>query len=124
MDVIHTSIWVSDLQETLEFLVDGIGLKITRSFTLNGVENVYVGGTNGEIQLRYDPERPNPEPDRAALDHIAIAVNDVDTEVECIVDRTHCNVVDGPTTVDDADARVAFLEDPDGYVIELVESVV
>lgn len=123
MDVIHTAIWVSDLQGARDFFVDGIGLEENWSFTMDGVRNVYVGGPHGEIQLRYDPDRTPPDPDRSALDHIAIAVEDVNREVERIVDRTGCDVIDGPRTVSAAGARVAFLDGPDGYVVELVEDL-
>lgn len=123
MDVIHTAIWVSSLDDGREFFVDGLGLDENWSFTFNGVENVYVGGEHGELQLRYDPERPAPEPDRMVLDHVAVSVDDVDAKFERVIERTGCDVVDGPTTVEVAGARVAFIEGPDGYVVELVEDL-
>lgn len=123
MDVIHSAIWVSDMQRAREFFVDVVGLEENWSFTLDGVENVYVGGEHGEIQLRHDPDRPDPDPDRWGFDHIALSVDDVDAECERIVEATGCAVIDGPTTVDPADARVAFLNGPDGYVVELVEEL-
>ena len=123
MDVIHTAIWVSDMEEAREFFVDAVGLSENWSFTLDGVENVYVGSQHGEIQLRHDPDHPEPDPDRSALDHIAVSVDDVDAEFERIVDTADCDVVEGPATVEPAEARVAFLEGPDGYVLELVEDL-
>lgn len=121
MDVIHTAIWVSDLEDAREFFVDGLGLEENWSFTLDGVENVYVGGEHGEIQLRYDPDHDLPDPDRDRIDHIAVAVDDADAETERMVEETGCEVVDGPLTVEVAEARVSFIEGPDGYVVELVE---
>jgi lactoylglutathione lyase len=123
MDVIHTAIWVSDLDEARAFFVDALGLEETWSFTLEGVENVYVGGEHGEIQLRHDPDRDAPEPDRTSIDHIAVSVDDVDAETERVVEETGYAVLDGPVTMDVADARVSFLKGPDGYVVELVESL-
>lgn len=123
MDVIHTAVWVSDMDAARGFLVDGVGLEEHRSATLDGVENVWLGGEHGEIQLRHAPDRPDPAPDRSGFDHVALSVEDVDAELERIVDRTGCAVVDGPTTYDVANARVAFLEGPDGYVLELVEEL-
>ena len=123
MDVIHTAIWVSDLDEARAFFVDALGLEETWSFTLEGVENVYVGGEHGEIQLRHDPDRDAPEPDRTSIDHIAVSVDDVDAETERVVEETGYAVLDGPVTMDAADARVSFLKGPDGYVVELVESL-
>ena len=123
MDVIHTAIWVSDLDEARAFFVDALGLDETWSFTLDGVENVYVGGEDGEIQLRYEPDRDVPEPDRRTIDHIAVLVDDVDAKTEEMVEETGCTVADGPMTMDAPNARVSFLEGPDGYVVELVESL-
>lgn len=123
MDVIHSAVWVSDLDAARAFFVDALGLEENSSFTLDGVENVYVGGENGEIQLRYDPERGDPKPDRRGLDHVAVSVGDVDAETDRMVEETGCAVVDGPMTVEQANARVAFLDGPDGYVVELVETL-
>lgn len=121
MDVIHTAIWVSDLEDAREFFVDGLGLEENWSFTLDGVENVYVGGEHGEIQLRYAADHGTPNPDRETIDHVAVSVDDVDAETERMVEETGCAVVDGPMTVGTAGARVSFIEGPDGYVVELVE---
>jgi lactoylglutathione lyase len=123
MDVIHTCIWVSDMDAAREFYLDGIGLEEHRSATLGGVENVWLGGEHGEIQLRYAEDHPDPAPDRGDFDHLALSVDDVDGEVERIVDNTGATVLDGPRTVDVAEARIAFLEGFDGYVIELVEDL-
>ncbi|MFB6304259.1 MAG: VOC family protein [Haloferacaceae archaeon] len=124
MDVIHTAIHVSDLDAMREFYVDALGLAEHHSFTYRGVENVYVGGEHGEIQFRYDPDRERPvEPDRETLDHLAVGVDDVDDAFDDLVTETGCPVVDRPTTVDQAGARVAFVEDPEGYVLELVEEL-
>ncbi len=62
MDVIHAAIWVSDLDDARAFFVDALDLEENWSFTLDGIENVYVGGDHGEIQLRYDPDREDPDP--------------------------------------------------------------
>ena len=123
MDVIHTCIWVSDMDAAREFFLDGIGLEEHRSATLGGVENVWLGGEHGEIQLRHEPDHPDPAPDRSAFDHLALSVDDVDGEVERIVDATGATVLDGPRTVDVANARIAFLEGVDGYVVELVQDL-
>lgn len=123
MDVIHTAIWVSDMDEAKSFFVDGLGLQERWSFTMDGVENVYVGGDHGEIQLRSSDEHPEPIPERTTLDHIAVSTEDTDGKTEAVIAETGCAVLDGPRTIDAANARVAFIEGPDGYVIELVEDL-
>ncbi|MFB6302221.1 MAG: VOC family protein [Haloferacaceae archaeon] len=122
MDVIHTAIWVDDLDAMRSFYVDVLGLDEHRSFTFRGTENVYVGGDHGEIQFRYDPERSTPvDPERETVDHVAVGVADVDGAFADLVDETDCPVVEEPMTVEQAGTRVAFVEDPTGYVLELVE---
>ncbi len=123
MDVIHAAATVSDLEEARAFFVDAFGPSESWSFTLDGVQNVYVGGEHGEIQLRYDPDAPAPAPDRTDLDHLAVSVDDVEATTERLVEETGCAVVDGPMVVEPANARASFVEGPDGCVVELVESL-
>lgn len=120
MDVIHTAIWVSDLDEVQEYYEDVLGLEHTWRFELEGVTNYYVAGeADAEIQFKYDPDRAPPSP--AGIDHIAVAVDDTEAVLERITSRTEYGVVDGPLEVEPANAYVAFVEAPDGYVVELVE---
>ncbi|MDQ2052212.1 VOC family protein [Natronolimnohabitans sp. A-GB9] len=121
MDVIHSAIWVSDIDETLSFYVDVLGLEKTREFESgDGAKNVYVAGDSEiELQFKYHPDRELPEP--SGFDHVAVSVDDTDAELERIVEETDCPIRRGPLTSDGANARVAFIEDPDGYGIELVE---
>ena len=123
MDVLHSAVWVSDIEETLSFYVDAMGLEKTREFVSgDGAKNVYVAGEGEtEIQFKYDPDHSVPAQDGAGFDHVAVAVDDTDTEVERLVEETGCTVRRGPLTSDGANARVAFIEDPDGYGVELVE---
>jgi lactoylglutathione lyase len=121
MDVIHAALWVSDLEETLSFYVDALGLEKTREFESgDGATNAFVAGeSDEEIQFKYDPDVEQPEP--AGFDHVAVAVDDTDAELERLVEETGCTVRRGPLTSEGANARVAFVEDPDGYGVELVE---
>jgi len=123
MDLIQVAIWVSELKTARSFFVDVIGLEETRSITIDGIKNVCVGGSHGEIQLRYDPDQDDPTPDRTTIDHIAISVNDVDSKISRIAEAPSCTIIEYPQTVDETNSRVAFIEGPDGYIIELVEDL-
>lgn len=121
MDVLHSAIWVSDINETLSFYVDALGLKKTNEFESgDGAKNIYVAGeSDTEIQFKYDPGREVQE--ATGFDHVAVAVDDTDAEVERLIEETGCTLRRGPLTSEGANARVAFIEDPDGYGVELVE---
>lgn len=123
MDVIHTALWVSDIEQTREFYVDALGLTENWSFTGDdGVENVYIGGENGEFQFKYDPDG-GPEIESGTMAHVAVSVDSTDETVERLVDRVDPPIQTAPTTMDELGLRVAFVEDPDGYVVELVEEL-
>lgn len=121
MDLAHVALCVSDLERAMDFYGE-LGFEETHRFTLNGVENVYLddgGEGDGDIQLRYDPDRTTPiAPSRADVDHVAFTVEDVDAQFERALDAGGAAVLE-PTRVPEADAYVAFLEDPEGYTVEL-----
>jgi lactoylglutathione lyase len=118
MDLAHTAICVSDLDRAMEFY-DTLGFEETNRFTLDGVENVYLGRDgDSDLQLRYDPERTTPvAPNRADVDHIAFTVDDVEGTFETAIDAGAAPVLE-PTEIDAADAFAAFVEDPEGYTLE------
>jgi lactoylglutathione lyase len=124
MDLNHVALWVSDLDASLSFYVDGLGFDRQRSWTDDGAENVYVGTESGELQLRYDPDRTTPiAPSRADTDHVAFSLESpeaVDAAFDRVADRPDCAVVADPHVVAAADADAAFVADPDDYTIELV----
>lgn len=120
MDVLHTALWVDDIEAQLAFYCDGLGLERTRAFDLDGVTNTYVQGDgDAEIQFKHDDTDRNPEPD--GMDHLAVGVDDVDGTVTDLVEHYGGDVVDEPRTLDDKGLRIAFVADPEGYVVELIE---
>lgn len=121
MDVYHTAIWVSDLDAARSFYEDALGLSFANEFEAGGTTNYYVSGdARALLQFKYDPKREEPvEP--AGVDHLALLVDDVDETFDALVEATGCPVVSRPADIPAADARAAFVEDPDGYVVELVE---
>ncbi len=123
MEVIHTALWIDDLEAMEEFYLDVLGLERTWGFTGDdGVQNVYVGTPDGaELQFKYDPDGDAPKP--AGIDHVAVGVDDTDAVFDRIVSALDVDVVEEPTTMENIDKRVAFVRDPNGYVVELVQSV-
>ncbi len=80
MSVLHTAIWVNDLETTAAFYADLFGLEHTRDFVgVQGETNYYMKGTSdAEIQFKHgDPVEVDP----GTFDHIAIAVDDVDATI-------------------------------------------
>lgn len=118
MELAHVAICVSDLERALEFYGE-LGFEETHRFTLDGVENVYVGREgDADLQLRYDDGRTTPiAPSRADTDHIAFTVDDVESTFQAALDAGAAAVLE-PTEIEPAGAYAAFVEDPEGYTLE------
>ena len=123
MDVIHSAIWVSDLDRTLEFYVDELGLEKTNEFESgDGATNVYVAGPNGvELQFKHEAGREVDRGEDAVFDHVAVAVDDTDAEVGRLCEEGSATLERGPLDSEGANARVAFISDPEGNGVELVQ---
>lgn len=126
MDVIHTAVWVTDLERTREFYVDALGLEETLTHVSDdGTENVYVAGegSDAEIQFRHDPGT-NDEIDPAGIDHLEFSVEDAGEAFDRAVEAG-AGVVKEPFTAegDEGRFRVAYVEDPDGYRVVFQETV-
>lgn len=122
MDLIHICLNVADVEASVRWYENQLGFEETWSFETadGGTVNRYVAGPNGvELQLS-DTSGDQPSVHGDAFDHLAISVEDVDTAFEAIDTP---NVVQEPQDQPAANARTAFVEDPDGYVVELVESL-
>jgi len=125
MRILHTMLRVGDLDRSLHFCTQVLGMRLLRrndypagKFTL-----AFVGFDDEEnsavIELTYNWGVDHYELG-SAFGHIAIAVEDAAATCETIRQRggkivREAGPMKGGTTV------IAFVEDPDGYKIELIE---
>jgi len=117
MDVLHTAFTVSDLDRTKEFYIDHLGLETSKVVEDGDTTMHFVKGESAtELQFNYDPDGGSVDPGN--FDHVAMEVDDTDAMVEYIIEETEGALRDGP--MDDGDSRIAFVEDPDRYGIELI----
>ena len=127
MQLLHTMLRVGDLQRSIDFYTKTIGMDLLRTtdrpdqkYTLAFV--AFGGGNeNGEAELELTYNHGVSEYDLGtAYGHIALGVENVAETCERIraaggnVTR-EAGPVKGGTTV------IAFIEDPDGYKVELIE---
>jgi len=120
MAILHTCLNVADAETAADWYVGELGFERSWEFTTadGDTHNVYVADENGvEFQLS-DTEGHTPGERGDRIDHVAVAVDDVDAAVERI---DHGGVVKEPGDQPNAGARTAFLKDPDGHHVELVE---
>ncbi len=126
MRILHTMLRVGDLQRSVRFYTDVLGMKLLR--TTDRPEQKYslafVGYDNEdrasvlELTYNYGVERYEPG---NAFGHIAVEVPDVRKACED-VKRQGGKVTREPGPVKGGSSVIAFVEDPDGYKIEFIES--
>jgi lactoylglutathione lyase len=121
MELIHININVADADETIAFY-EQFGFEESWEFeTPDGeTQNRYIADENSvELQLS-DTEGEESFEEGSSWDHLAIGVDDVDTVFDEI---DHYGVEKEPGDQPEAGARTAFVYDPDGRKVELVESL-
>lgn len=125
MKILHTMLRVTDLERSIVFYTKVLGMSLLRrqeypegKFTL-----AFVGygpeSENAVIELTYNWDVDHYEPG-TAFGHIALGVGDVYTACERIrAAGGHISREPGP--MKNSSTILAFVEDPDGYKIELLD---
>ncbi|MSW45779.1 MAG: hypothetical protein F2837_07605 [Actinobacteria bacterium] len=115
---------VSDLDRSVHFYVDLLGLKVQGRTEIPNVNEVHLAADSGggRLQLAKFAETMSPQP----LDHgnalwkTYINVDDCQATWQRVVDAGYTSVMD-PERLERWPVIVAFVYDPDGYLIELIQ---
>ncbi|WP_223670333.1 lactoylglutathione lyase [Kangiella shandongensis] len=125
MRLLHTMLRVGDLDKSVKFYCDIMGMELLR-------KHDYESGRFTLAFLGYGPEKDNTVLELTwnwdtdsyekgeGFGHIAIAVDDVYKACEKIRDAGGV-IVREPGPMKHGTTVLAFVEDPDGYKIELLE---
>jgi lactoylglutathione lyase len=125
MRILHTMLRVGDLQRSIDFYTKVLGMKLLR--TSDNPEYKYtlafVGYGNNpdhaELELTYNYGVDKYEMG-TAYGHIAISADDIYAACES-VKANGGNVTREPGPVKGGTTVIAFITDPDGYKVELIE---
>ena len=120
---LHTSIFVNDMAESIEFYTKKLGLKL-----LNGpvhypgnADMAFVGdGWDAYIELVYDLEDHPPYEVGNRYEHLAVEVDDVPKTIEKLRAQG-VKIVKEPKKAPSGTRTIAFVEDPNGIPVELLE---
>lgn len=124
--LLHTMLRVFDLERSIAFYCDRFGMKLLRRnefpdgrFTLAFVGYGEIDRVN-EIELTHNWDQKEPYTIGSGYGHIAIGVSDVYATIEDLR-AAGTKITREPGPMKHGTAVIAFVEDPDGYKIELVE---
>ncbi len=124
--MLHTMLRVKDLDRSLAFYTGPLGMKLLRrndypdgKFTL-----AFVGygdeSTHTVLELTYNWGREEPYEIGTGFGHIALGVPDVYATCERLA-KEGIKITRPPGPMKHGTTVIAFIEDPDGYKIELVQ---
>ena len=125
MKILHTMIRVNDLEESIQFYCDLLGMKLLRKkdypdgrFTL-----AFVGyGSESDaavIELTYNWDTHQYDLGNA-FGHLAVGVSDIYQTCEALRSKGG-KIVREPGPMKFGGSEIAFIEDPNGYRIELIQ---
>ncbi len=128
MHLDHACLNVRDMDESIAFYTTNFGMELLsrKEVPENNAEIAFVGwGEKGseamKLELTHwgDWEASDYE-EGALFDHIAIVVADVETVVEDLRERG-VRIAKEPYSLSSSSSTIAFVHDPDGNWVELIE---
>jgi lactoylglutathione lyase len=122
--VIHSMIRVRDLDASMKFYDTAFGLKLADRFDFDGFTLAYLRNPENdvEIELTWNHGRAEPYTHGDGYGHVAVAVPDLDGEHRRFAEH---GLKPNPIKEFQRDgalmARFFFVQDPDGYKIEVLQ---
>lgn len=125
---LHTMLRVHDLEASLRFYLDVMGMKqLSERFDVPSrrVTAVFIGydsfEAGGCLELVHDWNQKTPFAEDVPRFHISIGAPDIDALCGKL-EKIGVTFVMKPTVLLDGGPKVAFIKDPDGYSIELLQT--
>lgn len=131
----HHGLIVSDLDRSVEFYRDVLGLDVLTRFTVGGegfetavgidgasAELVHLDAGGARLELAsYEPEGEAIEPqlNQPGSTHFGLAVDDLASVADALPDDVE--TISGPRTTESG-TTIMFLVDPEGNLVELLET--
>jgi len=125
---VHTSIRTSNMERSIDFYTRLMGLKLLarREISLNNAEIAFLQDSEGrgsKLELTFYKKQKKfiqAEYEERIFDHIAFEINDMKKTVSTLR-REKVAITDEPFKLGPRGPLIAFIEDPDGTLIELIE---
>ena len=124
--MLHTMIRVFDLQKSIDFYTRLLGMKLIRKTDVEGgrYSLAFVGygdeTANTVIELTHNWDQKEPYNIGSGFGHLAVSMSDVYAACERL-GKAGVKITRPAGPVKFGTTVIAFVEDPDGYKIELIQ---
>jgi len=122
----HTMLRVKDLEKSIFFYTKILGMKILRKneYPEGRFTNTFIGYTDEDLgtnlELTYNWDQKDEYEKGNAWGHLALKVSDV-YATSSYLKQNGVEFTKEPSPMKNGTRIIAFIKDPDGYVIELNE---
>ena len=123
MKLLHTMIRVKDIKKSLDFYTKLFDLTVANEMRLGDCNLTFLSDNHGEVQieLTYNDEIPEGGYDvGTGFGHFAFGVESMDDFTKKLHSLGYEYLYE-PFTLPNHELTIAFVKDPDGYEVELVE---
>lgn len=124
--ILHTMLRVKDLEKSIKFYTENLGMNLLRSkeFKAGRFTLAFVGygteETDAVIELTFNWDQKTAYETGTGYGHIALGVPDI--YATCVQLReSGAKIIREPGPMKHGTTVIAFVEDPDGYQLELIE---
>jgi lactoylglutathione lyase len=125
--VLHSMVRVKDFDAAIRFYVSGLGMKVLGRFEVETRRStgVFLGfgdyDAGGVLELAHKWDHEGPYSHGSGYGHIAIGVPDV-TAMVAKLESMGAEITARPKVLIPGGPAVAFVKDPDGYEVELIQT--
>ena len=124
--LLHTMIRVKEIDRSIDFYSRHLGMDVLRKKDFPGGKftNVFMGygdeSNHTVLELTYNWDQEEPYTHGSGFGHLAVAVPDIYGACE-MMETEGVSIPRPPGPMKHGTTVIAFIEDPDGYKIELIE---
>ena len=124
--LLHTMIRVKDQDKSIDFYTRQLGMKVLRQKDIEGgrFTNTFIGygdeSSEAVIELTYNWDQEEPYSHGSGFGHLAVGVPDIYATCAAL-EKEGVSIPRPPGPMKHGTTVIAFIEDPDGYKIELIE---
>ncbi len=123
----HVMLRVLDLDKSLAFYRDILGMKVLRhtEYESGRFTNVFLSfneNAESSLELTYNWDQKETYEKGQAFGHLALMVNDIHKAVEKLA-QSGVRIKTPPKQMNHGQRIIAFVFDPDDYLIELIEPI-
>lgn len=126
MKFLHTMIRVKDIDASLKFYTELLNMKLDKKKRLDDCELYFLDDEEGctQIELTYNDETPAEGYENgSAFGHFAFSVKSLEEFTKKLHSLGYEYLYE-PFDLNGKGTKIAFIKDPDGNEIELIEKVV